>query len=427
MDFSTPPSSRPSVETKQLPGELAIRQMVLKAFCDPFPEECLRLQSLSQRQWRHLLRWLDISGLALYFLYRILELQRGYLLPAPVFDRLEQNLKDNSERTRSMIAETVAIQSGFQAANLRYAILKGLSLWPNSTPSANLRSQFDIDFLVAPENIHAAQNILVQRGYRLYSNHRRSWEFKRNERPGISLKDIYKDLSSWRVELHAASAEGSALSPLDRLEWRELSGFKMPVLSPVDLFLGHGLHTFKHICSEFSRASHLLEFRRHVLFRRADEAFWTELKQQAAGNPRARVGLGVPLMLLTQWMGDFAPDALTEWTVRRLPRSANLWVRMYGHNVVLGSFPGTKLYLLLQNELRTEGLAAPRSLPASLLPRSLPPPVIRRFANENFHLKVGRYLVQLNLVFTRLRFHLVEGLRFARESRRWRRALYAME
>jgi hypothetical protein len=91
------------------------------------------------------------------------------------------------------------------------------------------------------------------------------------------------------------------------LEWRELHGINMPLLSPVDLFLGQGLHVFRHICGETSRASHLLEFRRHVLSRRNDIAFWEELHTRSKYDPRASVGLGVAILMITQVMGDFAP------------------------------------------------------------------------------------------------------------------------
>ena len=91
-----------------------------------------------------------------------------------------------------MIAESIAIQQEFQEARLSYAKLKGLSLWPSSVPRPELRSQFDLDFLVAEESAPEARKILEQRGYRLYVISGRSWEFKLNEKPGVSLKDLYK-------------------------------------------------------------------------------------------------------------------------------------------------------------------------------------------------------------------------------------------
>jgi len=404
-----------------LRGDQLTREVVLLTFCDPLPEQCSRLFTLSGSEWRRLTPWLDISGLALYFLDRLNELGISDLLPQAVSNRLHKNLIDNTARTNGMISESVGIQQDFQMSGLSYAVLKGLSFWPNSVPRPELRSQFDLDFLVAAQGASKAREILENRGYRLYAISGRSWEFKLNERPGFTLKDIYKDLRSYAVELHIQPGDQTSWSPLDRLEWRTFHGMSMPVLSPVDLFLGQGLHVYKHICGEFSRAAHLLEFRRHILARRDDNDFWGELQWSAREHPRAPLALGVVTLLISRVMGDFAPEALTSWTVRTLSRSVRLWIEMYGHRSVLGIHPGTKLYLLLQRELAVAGAPAKRPIRQALLPSRLPPPVIRSFEHEALPVRLGRCHMQLKLILVRLRFHVVEGLRFLFESYRWRR------
>ncbi len=62
-------------------------------------------------------------------------------------------------------------------------------------------------------------------------------------------------------------------------------------------------------------------------------------------------------------MGEFAPEALTYWTVDRMPVAARLWVKLYGHHVVFAGFPGSKLYLLLQKELQEAGFSGPTANP----------------------------------------------------------------
>lgn len=409
------------VDARPLSTAQSAREAVLLTFCDPLPEQCSRLLSLSAKQWADLLHWLDVSGLALYFLHRLVKLDLVDLLPAAAFTRLHLNLIDNTARTQGMIGESIAIQQEFQNSDLSYAVLKGLSLWPNSVPKPELRSQFDLDFLVGEQSAPEARRILEERGYRLYAISGRSWEFKRNERPGLSLKHLYKNLPSFAVELHIDRRVPNGASPLDRLEWRDLCGMKMPVLSRVDLLLGQGLHAYKHICAEFARAAHLLEFRRHVLSLRDDSAFWDDLKAAASQNQRASLGLGVVILLITRVMGEFAPEALTSWTVDRLPGPVRLWVETYGHRAVLGSHPGSKLYLLLQKELESEGIPGKRSVRRSLLPTSFPLPVIRAFPNESLEIRIRRYYMQLELIAARLRFHIVEGIRITFESRRWRR------
>jgi hypothetical protein len=417
------PAKHIGIAATPLRGEQSIREAVLLLFCDPLPQQCLRLEALSLKQWMHLLRWLDFSGLALYFLDRIVELGRKDLLPVPVLTLLQQRLSDNTKRTDGMTAESIAIQEEFQNSRLSYAILKGLSLWPSSVPRPGLRSQFDLDFLVGEECAPEARTILECRGYRLYAISGNSWEFKRNEIPGLSLKDMYKDLQSWTVELHVEPALSRPHSPLERLAWRDICGYTMPTLCAIDLFTGQGLHTYKHICGEFLRAAHLVEFRRHVLFRREDNKFWSRLYHSACENRRISVGLGIATLLITQVTSEFAPDEFTRWTVRSLPASAHLWCQRYGYRVVLGSFPGSKLYLLLQRELDNQEIPLRRSIRQSLLPSRLPPPVIRAFPNETLSIRFRRYRMHFNFIVQRLRFHLVEGLRFTRELRQWRRNL----
>lgn len=425
--MASPPAWINGIASQPLRGEWSVRESALLIFCEPLPHQCFRLRNLSEKKWRSLQRWLDISGLALYFLDRIVELKLAHWLPPVVLARLQENLADNTERTRGMIAESIAIQQKFQEARLSYATLKGLSLWPSSVPRPELRSQFDLDFLLAEESAPEARKVLEQRGYRLYVISGRSWEFKRNEKPGISLKDLYKALPSHSVELHVESTVPGNSSPLQRVEKRDLHGCMMPVLSPIDLFLGQGLHAYKHVCSEFSRVAHLLEFRRHVLVCRDDEIFWNKLRSTAENNPRAILGLGIVTLLITHVMGDFAPAALTDWTVECLPRSARLWVKRYGRRAVFGSIPGSKLYLLLQKELEEAGVPMKRSRRQILLPVRLPPPVIRAFPNEALAVRLSRYCMQLNFILLRLRFHIVEGLRFAWESHRWQRQIDRLE
>jgi hypothetical protein len=417
-------ASAPNAEmASSLRGDQILRESVLLTFRDPLPEQCFLLWNLSGREWRGLLRWLHISGLALYFLDRMVELGHCDKLPPSVLTGLRQNLSDNIERTRGMITESIAIQREFQEGRLCYAKLKGLSLWPVAVPKPELRCQFDLDFLIAEQSAPEARRILERRGYSLYTSNGRSWEYKINNTPGFAMDDLYKDLPYRSVELHVESRGPGQPSLLDRREWRELYGIAMPVLSPVDLFLGHAIHAYKNVCSEFSRTAHLLEFRRHVLTRSDDSTFWKELQQRAQGNRRACLGLGVVTLLVTRVIGDFAPEALTDWTVRRLPPAARLWVEVYGHRRVVEKFPGSKLYLLLQRELESAGVPAKRSLRQSLLPSRLPPAVIRALPNETLSVRIGRYWTQLGFIFLRLRFHIVEGIRYAWESRAWRRRL----
>jgi len=401
--------------------ELWMRQAILQSFCGTQAAQSLQLSHISDRQWRDLLRSMDIGGLALYFFDRMNELQLGHILPSEIQARLQENLKDNTQRNRSLIQESASIQTDFQQAHLSYAVLEEFSLSSLSVPKPELRHQFDLDFLIAEECAPEARRILEGRGFTLYGISGRSLEFKRNVTPGIALKDLYKESSSFFVELHL---EYSALGN-PRLRHRIVHQYfydmQMPVLSPADRFWGQGLHAFKHICSEFSRASHLLEFYRHVIGRQEDHAFWESLKLVVDEKPRVSLGLGVTTLLITGVMGEFALEALTKWTVDTLPHWARLWVDLYAQRIAFANFPGTKLYLLPRRELDSTDAPLKRSLTRALVPFRIPAPVISRSSTDTLSVTVKRHRMQIQHLFFRARFHVLEGLRFPWESYRWRR------
>jgi hypothetical protein len=130
--------------------------------------------------------------------------------------------------------------------------------------------------------------------------------------------------------------------------------------------------------------------------------------------------LGTVTLLISRVMGRFAPAAFTHWTVDQLPSAASLWVDMYARRTALASSPGSKLYLLLQEELEAAGLPAKRSLRNSLLPRRLPPAITHGEAGESLATRMKRYRRQIHFIFFRLRFHTLEGIRYFRESILWR-------
>ena len=398
-----------------------IREALLLIFCDPVPRESRRLWLLTGRQWSQALYWLDVSGLALYFLDRVVECGLEDMVPPRVLARLRQNLSDNTDRTSEMIAESNAIQRSFQNAGISWVTLKGFSLWPVSVPRLELRSQLDLDFLVAEDHAPHARRLVEDRGYRLHAISGRSWEFKAGEMPRASLKDLYRATPHRSVELHIEPASAKC-SLLEKTEQLCLRGVSIPVLAPEDLFLGQGLHLFKHLCSESSRASHMLEFRRHVMARSQDADFWNRLRSLAEADPRAPQALGVATQWITRVMGSFAPEAFTSWTVDRLPSPVRLWIEVYGRRIVFSGFPGTKLYLLLQQELTRAGaLAGARSVRQALVPRKLPPPIAPATLDESLRTWIRRHWRQFRFVLSRLRFHVVEDLRYWYESYRWNR------
>lgn len=404
-------------------GRKRVRQVVLCSLSHPIDRDIDLLSQISRREWKRLLTWLDVSGLALYFFDRMLEMGRLGVLPPFAVERLERNLGENTERTRGMIAESIAIQHGFQSDGLRYAVLKGISLCPVAVSRPELRHQFDLDYLIARADAGKARRELEKLGYRAHALGERCWEFKKGETPYVSVKDLYKDLAYRGVELHLDASTPVGSSQLENLAGRALGDVTMPLLAPVDLFIAHAMDVFKDVCSSFTRASHLLEFHRHILARSDDDLFWSELRHRVAGDRKTRVGIAVVSCVAETVVGKFAPEALTMWTANELSPAVRLWIEHYGHDCILAEPPGTKLYLLLQKELELEGVLPRQKLSTSLLPTRLPRAAVRGSRGEGLSTRFARYTTQVRFVLSRFRFHCVEGLRFAVESYRWNRRL----
>jgi hypothetical protein len=306
------------------------------------------LASASPAQWARGLRWLDESGLALYFLERLTTAGLTHILPADVRCRLSRNLADNRAQSADLLDEFVSINQVFQPLRLRYATLKGFSLIPDYSPDPALRCQFDFDFLVDRTAANSFADALHALGYRTVQSGKSAWEFKKHTARVASVRDLYK--------------------------------------------------------------------RNFVRAHREHESLWKEVRALAGNRSDVAIAIAATTVFATMAFGDFSPPALTEWTARALPVPVRRWCEKYGRTLLLANFPGTKLYLLLQRELMNDQEWR-RLRRARLLPIHKAPQVTHQPGN-------GRKLLdldQLRFFAFRLRFHLIEGIRYLIEAAQWKR------
>ena len=89
-------------------------------------------------------------------------------------------------------------------------------------------------------------------------------------------------------------------------------------------------------------------------------------------------------------------------------------------------FPGTKLYLLLQEELRGNDDAWKQTKRSSLLPLHRAPRIVSVSSDDHLWKRIRSEIFQLRFHLFRLRFHIVEGLHYLVEASRWKRRLAAL-
>jgi len=410
------------------PPDRRVVETVVAIFRDSAERSHQRLSALQYCDWVRSYHWLDASGMALYFLNQVETLGIEGALPAATLGRLRQNLADNRMRSSAMFAEFIAINQAFQQAGVQYCNLKGFTLSPDSCPDPVLRCQLDFDFLVDGHQLELCREILADTGYILTGTTNTVWEFKAGSSELVSIEDHYKPRPQRSVELHFTSSETPSRDErLDRLTLRSWDGLALPTLSASDQFVGQALHLFGHVCSACTRLAWFLEYKRHISVRYSDRPFWEEVRERSQTHRHASIAIGLATLLSTQLFGCEAPDQLNGWTLDRLPPAVRLWADHYGRKAILADFPGTKLYLLLLDELSRGDNSWQKKKRSSLLPLRRAPRIVHAGPEDNLRKRLGREVHQTRFILFRFRFHATQGLRYMIEAVRWKRRLTAFQ
>ncbi len=410
------------------PADRVVVEAVVAVFREPEDRATILLAPLKEAQWRRSLYWLDASGMALYLLDRLERLDALEVLPKSVLDRLQQNQKDNRRRSEAMLAEFVEINQAFQAVGVSYANEKGFTLWPDSCPDPALRCQLDLDFLVDGNDLEICAEILCGRGYTLRTREKHEWGFRAADDNLAKVGDLYKPKPQRSAELHFTVADDLTYTPsrdprLDRAVWKSQSGLAIPCLDPVDQLIAQASHILEHLCTAGTRLAWLLEYKRHVAVHAEDGYFWTEVRVRARDDRRTAIAIGLASLISNLILGGGTPPALDDWTLDRLPPAVRLWAELYGRRSVLADPPGTKLYLLLRDQLDARANAWKEDGRHILLPLRWPARIVNVGKDASPWKRLQGELYQFRFLLYRLRFRVVEGIRYNVEAAKWKRQL----
>ncbi|HEY2857384.1 MAG TPA: nucleotidyltransferase family protein [Terracidiphilus sp.] len=381
-----------------------------------------RLREFSEADWHGGLEWLDVSGVALYFLDRLRTLGAEAALPRVIEEALDDRLRRNRERIDGLRREAAKISDWLQDAGVNFALLKGFTLVPHSVPDPNLRSQADLDFLVEQRCREVTVEYAGRLGYSLHGESRGSLEFRAPGEDAPGLDRGYSARSQRALELHFAADSRAERSLLARRVPRAIDDLQTFALAEPDILVHQARHLLKHFCGEYTRLSWVLEFHRHVMARRGDVEFWRDAEQVARTQENGDLAMATALWIARDLFGDVPVVLPEQWQTRALPKGVRLWLTRYAHQVLLGPPRPSKLYVLLRREL--PGAAeSRRSLRAILFPHYLPARVLDPRPYESWPERWRRFGFELRFFVSRLCFHILEGIRFGIEAFRWRRAV----
>jgi hypothetical protein len=110
-----------------------------------------------------------------------------------------------------------------------------------------------------------------------------------------------------------------------------------------------------------------------------------------------------------------------------LPPAVRLWIEQYEDDVLFAEFPGTKLYLLLQQAVADDVTMHLRNKREKLFPLHRPSKVVVLSENRPLTLRLNQVLSAIGYFFFRLRFHVAQGWSYMIEVLRWKRNIASLQ
>jgi hypothetical protein len=402
----------------------------------PNEESLARLRTFSERDWKHVLTWLDESGLGLYLLRRLSELDLLDALPTEIRTQFQCNQDTNRRRLSIMKEEFASLNRHFAAAGVDYVVLKGFALVPEFCPDAALRSQYDYDFLVRPGSAPAAHHILQSRGY---ARKIKSPGFQKEDESFFTAEalaipspdqNFYSPNIPRAVELHLGLWESDrdnvkVQTPKDVLDRKRLAnweGLCFPVLAGDDSLIFQSLHAFQHILDYWCRPSCFLEIAHFLAGRRGDKAFWERFRLRVGSYRYLPQIVGIAFAMAEMLFQAPIPPEVSAWTTSALPAPLTLWAERYGREWALAPHPGSKLSLFAHEVF----IEDPESWKAVRRSRLLPfhrPATVVESADQHLASSWRAKWEQARFNFSRLKFHLGGLLRYTWESPSWKENL----
>lgn len=315
------------------------------------------LRSASSREWQRTIKWLDHSGLALYFLQRV-EAEGASCLPADILRQLTERKKNNEQRVARLKEISESINRGFERNGVRYAVLEGFSLTPEYCADPCNRAQSDLDYLIARESIVAAKNVLSEQGYLLKRLEGEELSFWIPAPEPTDAAQQYSPNGPWMVELHLSTWDQSLFRiPLKiaepsfaELRMHKWNGFEFPCLPKRLVFAGQILHSFKHVLDGWIRLSWLFEIACFLRDQSDDRLFWEEFDQIVRAEPLLAEFVAIVTCLAVDLFEPRVPESMQKY-IQDLRPAVRVWLQEYAPGWLFERFPRYEICLFSPSKL----------------------------------------------------------------------------
>jgi Uncharacterised nucleotidyltransferase len=387
--------------------------------------------SFDDSEWRRVLDWMDVSGLALYFWHKVKTVNAVEALPPYVEARLARSYEKNCLRVESIRKESAALNSLFDDAGVQFVLLKGLALVPDYCPYPTLRTQYDHDYLIQLHTLGRAEAALQREGYRPKVS-RESYHiaYCRQVPESASFAKpvgLYSARLQRPVELHIRLWEQKEERidiplPDDFMSRsRKHSGLDLeyPALCDEDGLIFQVLHALRHILRNWCRLSVFLEISYFLQQRALDFDFWERYQERIANLCWVPEASTVVFSLAQKLFGGSFPARLKAQVDPRFSATVDKWIELYGLPGALANFRNNKNSLFLHREFVKAQSKWSEIRRQRLFPFRRPhqlPNVLFNHGPGGSKSRVTQYLHDLR----RIKFHVFSAIAYAWEYPRWR-------
>ena len=336
------------------------------SFSGPARDATAAIARFTPRDWSRVQRWMQDAGLVFFFLKRLMDTNMTQLVPAPVLSRLQCNFASNKMRTADLSRRFDSINRSFDHAGVRYAVLKGFSLVPEFCPSAALRHQADLDYLIDLNALPVAQRALIHAGYApQQSVSAKEFIFVSPGAKASRDDSQYSAQAGHAVELHTDVWDNEMhrvpripqLLGADQATRRHWNDCAFPALSDADAFLLQVLHACHHLFTQWIRMSSLFEIGYFLNRRVSDTALWSVVQERVQDNPIIREFIVIVAELVARLFAPQIPPLIQDWAEKVRP-ATRVWLETYARSWAFcelpvhefSLFPRSKFVLFLQQQ-----------------------------------------------------------------------------